>query len=150
MNFFKKLKETLQNFSQQNKKIKFSEPVTIFEQRFRKRKPGHKFIRQDRFRFNKLEAKWRRPRGLHSKMRRSLKNEGLIPKTGYGTPKRIRHKLRNGFMPKLVHNMNELQMINSKKEAVVFSKRIGLKKILEFYNYCRNKNIRIVNLRTEI
>ncbi|MCK5547569.1 MAG: hypothetical protein KAI64_01035, partial [Thermoplasmata archaeon] len=70
------------------------------------------FLRQEWFRYGKLGLKWRRPRGMHSKMRRHYKRRINVVSIGYGSPSSIRYYHPSGFQEKLVHNVDELEGIN--------------------------------------
>ncbi|KAA0057090.1 60S ribosomal protein L32-1 [Cucumis melo var. makuwa] len=54
---------------------------------------------------------WRRPKGIDSRVRRKFKGCTLMPNIGYGTDKKTRHYLPNGFKKFVVHNVNELELL---------------------------------------
>lgn len=53
----------------------------------RKKKP--KFIRQDTNRAKKFKIKWRKPKGMHSKLRLNKKGHQKSPSQGYRAPKKL-------------------------------------------------------------
>ncbi|MBN2066874.1 MAG: hypothetical protein JW744_00215 [Candidatus Diapherotrites archaeon] len=71
--------------------------------------------------------KWRRPRGIDIYFN---KEDGLVPGTGYRTPKKIRFVHPSGFREKIVRNMNELEALKLEKEtkAARIASGIGRKK----------------------
>ncbi|KAF4357423.1 hypothetical protein G4B88_009742 [Cannabis sativa] len=54
---------------------------------------------------------WRRPKGIDSRVRRKFKGVTLMPNIGYGTDKKTRHYLPNGFKKFVVNNVNELELL---------------------------------------
>jgi len=108
-----------------------------------------KFLRADTFRHLRLGKKrrklqkWRRPRGLHNKLRLKRTGHPVSPSIGYGTPKHLSGKV-SGMNPVLVHNMQELLAL--KKDDAAILARIGAKKKLEMIKYADAQKIKILNL----
>ncbi|KAE9461996.1 hypothetical protein C3L33_06104, partial [Rhododendron williamsianum] len=57
------------------------------------------------------QPNWRRPKGIDSRVRRKFKGCTLMPNIGYGSDKKTRHYLPNGFKKFLVHNAKELELL---------------------------------------
>jgi large subunit ribosomal protein L32e len=57
------------------------------------------------------QTNWRRPKGIDSRVRRKFKGCTLIPNIGYGSDKKTRHYLPNGFQKFVVHNAKELELL---------------------------------------
>ena len=75
---------------------------------------------------DKKWQRWRKPRGIdiHFKI-----EDGLYPKTGYGTPNAIKNRHPSGFIDVLVKNPAELEAISGKKDvAARFASTLGKKK----------------------
>jgi len=70
------------------------------------------FLRQEWFRFPRLGEKWRRPRGMHSKMRMHIAYRPNVVSIGYRGPKKVRGLHSSGFKEVLVHNPDQLENID--------------------------------------
>ncbi|KAK5803367.1 60S ribosomal L32-1 -like protein [Gossypium arboreum] len=57
------------------------------------------------------QTNWRRPKGIDSRVRRKFKGCTLMPNIGYGSDKKTRHYLPNGFKKFVVHNVGELELL---------------------------------------
>ena len=55
------------------------------------------FKRQNWFRYKRLGEKWRRPRGIHSKMRRHFKYRIPVAQVGFRGPASVRGLHPSGF-----------------------------------------------------
>ncbi|XP_055609922.1 60S ribosomal protein L32 [Uranotaenia lowii] len=75
------------------------------------KKRTKKFIRHQSDRYHKLAPNWRKPKGIDNRVRRRFKGQYLMPNIGYGSNKRTRHMLPNGFKKFLVHNVRELEVL---------------------------------------
>ena len=57
------------------------------------------------------QESWRRQKGIDSVVRRKFKGKVLMPNIGYGTNKKHRHVMKDGFRKFLVHNVEELELL---------------------------------------
>ena len=107
-----------------------------------------KFLRSDWMRHSRLGKnrkklqKWRRPRGMHSKIRKKRFGYPSFPSVGYMTPKEHAHKV-DGAKTVLVHNLNEL-MKADKKSSIIIA-RVGAKKKLEIMKKADEMSIKVIN-----
>jgi len=109
----------------------------------RKKKP--RFIRQQLWQFKKLDDKWRRPRGRHSKQRRHYKYRPPMPRIGYASPKKVRGLHPSGFRERLVYNVKDLEDIDATKEAIRIAATVGRKKREEIIAKADEMGIRVLN-----
>lgn len=91
--------------------------------KMKKKKP--EFKRQEHFRLKRLGAKWRRPRGRHSKLRIERKARGSLPKPSYSSPRAVRGLNPKGLREVRVFSLGELKGIDPEKEAVVIGGSVG-------------------------
>ncbi|MBA0788457.1 hypothetical protein Gotri_025764, partial [Gossypium trilobum] len=70
-----------------------------------------KFKRPQSDRKISVKTNWRRPKGIDSRVRRKFKGCTLMPNIGYGSDKKTRHYLPNGFKKFVVHNVQELELL---------------------------------------
>jgi large subunit ribosomal protein L32e len=105
------------------------------------------FKRQDWHKKARLAPKWRRPKGMDSKLRKHMLGHGFMPNSGYGSPAEVRGMHKSGLIPVLVHNVKELAHINAKTHAAIISSTVGTRKAMEIMTAAHGKNIRILNFK---
>jgi large subunit ribosomal protein L32e len=103
------------------------------------------FKRQEWFRFQRLGETWRKPRGIHSKMRRHYGYRPPIVSIGYRGPKDVRDYHPSGFREVRVHTVAELDAVDPKKEAVRVGGTVGYKKRVAIEKRADELGIRILN-----
>ncbi|MCD6591026.1 MAG: 50S ribosomal protein L32e [Candidatus Aenigmarchaeota archaeon] len=113
--------------------------------KIKKKKP--KFKRQEWFRKKPLGEKWRKPRGINSKLRIRKKSKGKVPSPGYGSPRLVKGLNSEGYREILVRNVRDLEKINPKEEIAVIASGVGKKKRFEIIEKALKKNIKIGNDR---
>ncbi|KAL4185696.1 hypothetical protein AMTRI_Chr10g231970 [Amborella trichopoda] len=70
-----------------------------------------KFKRPQSDRKISVKENWRRPKGIDSRVRRKFKGVTLMPNIGYGSNKKTKHYLPNGFKKFVVHNASDLDLL---------------------------------------
>lgn len=104
-----------------------------------------KFLRQESWRYKRLDSSWRRPKGKSSKMR--LSKKGWPPKVsiGYGFPKYLKNLHPSGLKEVLVFNPKELENIDPEKEAVRIGHTVGKRKRLHIMEKAKELGIKVLN-----
>jgi large subunit ribosomal protein L32e len=104
------------------------------------------FIRQEYHRRKRLRSTgWRRPRGLHSKMRRHIGYRTNVVSIGYGSPNLAKNLHPSGFQEVLVHNVKDLDKIDPKVQAARVAHTVGMRKRIQIEDKADELEIRILN-----
>lgn len=103
------------------------------------------FKRQEWFRYSKLGENWRKPKGIHSKMKRGLKRRPPMVEVGYRGPAEVRGLHPSGFEEVLVYNVDGLEGIDPKKQAVRIGGTVGTKKRIAIEDRADELGIRVLN-----
>ncbi len=103
------------------------------------------FKRQEWFRYAKLGDSWRRPKGIHSKMKRNLKRRPPVVDIGFRGPVSVRNLHPSGFQEVLVHNVAGLEDIDPKVQAVRIGGTVGTKKRIAIEDRAAELGIRVLN-----
>ncbi|MBI4159398.1 hypothetical protein HY500_04035 [Candidatus Woesearchaeota archaeon] len=108
-----------------------------------------KFVRHESVHFKSLGSAWRRPRGIHSKLRLCKRGQGLTPKIGYGLSK-DRKGLINGMKLVLIHAIKELNALDTKKEIGVIASGVGMKKKIALVKKAHELHIKFLNIKDSV
>ena len=109
------------------------------------RKPD--FIRQDSHKKAGLGAKWRKPKGLHAKMRLKLKGYRKIDSKGYRSPKLARNLHKSGLAVKIVNTVRDVEKIKKGHEGGIIAKNVGQKKKVEILKKAKELDVKILNVK---
>jgi large subunit ribosomal protein L32e len=95
----------------------------------------------------RVRATWKRPRGLHNKLRRKRKGIGAWVSTGYKMPVAVRGFLRSGLKPVLVTNLAELKKLDPAKNAAIVSAATGKKNKIAMLKKATSMKLTISNIK---
>jgi len=109
----------------------------------RRKKP--KFVRQESWRYKRLETGYRRPRGKDSRMRLQRSGSPPLVKIGYGSPKEFRGLHPSGKKEILVNNIQQLDGLSPETYAIRLSGRLGMKKKIMIYEAAVSKGFKVLN-----
>merc|ERR1712187_982242 len=106
-----------------------------------------KFSRFQADRFKRMNQAWRKPRGIDCRVRRKFKGSTIMPNIGYGSNKKTRFRLKNGFYKFLVQNTADLEMLlmHNEKYAVEIAHNIGAKKRKEIVERADQLRLYVTN-----
>jgi large subunit ribosomal protein L32e len=110
----------------------------------KKKKP--KFARQDNNKTG-INSKWRKPRGIDSKLRLCLRGHAKKVSPGYGSPKAVKGLHKSGLIVAMISCLNDLDSINKEKEGAVIKGSVGLRKKVELAKKAKEKGIKILNMK---
>ncbi|HEU5119656.1 MAG TPA: 50S ribosomal protein L32e [Candidatus Nitrosocosmicus sp.] len=117
----------------------------LLEQRKKISERRPKFRRQESWRYKRLAASWRKPKGIDNKMRLQVSGVPSLVKIGYRGPKASRGLHPSGYVDNLIHNVNELLKLNKDKDAARIAHTVGNKKRLEIILEAESMGIKVLN-----
>ena len=103
------------------------------------------FKRQEWFRYQRLGEKWRKPRGIHSKMRRHLSYRPPVVSIGFRGPKMVRDYHPSGFREVMVYNPGQVEAVDPKVQAIRIGGTVGGKKRMAIIEKADDLSIRVLN-----
>lgn len=113
------------------------------------RKPA--FIRQDHQRRKRLGRKmeWRKPKGIHSKMRHHLKGRRKMPSPGYKSPSKVFGLHATGLKIVNAYSIKDIDRIKKDDEGVVISSQVGLKKTYLMLKRAKELGVNVLNFNID-
>ncbi len=123
------------------KVISVADKLLKIRARQKAKKPD--FNRHDSHKKKRLPISWRKPVGLHNKLRSGIAAKGRLVRPGYGSPKSVRGFHPSGFREILVSNIHDLE--NAQGYAVRISSAVGMKKRLEIQAKATEMSLKILN-----
>lgn len=121
----------------------------LLKVRMEKKKKKPVFRRQEVTKKVKLRnnPSWRKPRGLHSKLRLNKAGHEAKPRKGWGSPKEVRGLHKSGLRFVLVCSFNDLNNLKKEEDGVVISGKVGKRKKLELIKKAEGMGLKILNIR---
>mmetsp|Transcript_12669 Transcript_12669/g.17035 ORF Transcript_12669/g.17035 Transcript_12669/m.17035 type:complete len:136 (+) Transcript_12669:53-460(+) len=117
------------------------------------KKRTKKFARHFSNRFIKIRnSSWRQIHGIDSRVRRRFKGTIPQPKIGFGSDKRTKHKLPNGFYKFVVHNVQELEllMMHNRTYAAEIGHAVSVRKRKEIVERAAELDIKVTNAKAKL
>ena len=102
------------------------------------------FKTQDSWKRKRIPKSWRRPKGLHSKMRLKFKGNPKLPSQGYRSPAEVRGMHGSGLKTVFVTSLKQMDSVNA--EGIILASALGAKKKREIIKKAAEKKLKIVNL----
>jgi large subunit ribosomal protein L32e len=109
--------------------------------RQKSKKPEFNF--HDSHKKKRLGTSWRKPRGLHNKLRQQVAAKGKLVKPGFGSPRAVRGFHPSGKPEMLVNNVAELNLAQGC--AVRIASSVGMKKRLDIQTEAEKLGIKVLN-----
>ncbi len=119
------------------------EKKLLHRRKLKAKKP--KFLAQDVHKKKRLKEKWKRPKGLQSKMRLQKKGHRKVVSVGWKSPKEVRGLSREGLEQIRVENIKALENINPKTQGIIISSKLSIKKKYEIILEAEKKGIVVLN-----
>ncbi|KAI8367600.1 50S ribosomal protein L32 [Radiomyces spectabilis] len=111
-----------------------------------KKRRAH-FKRHQSNRFMRVGESWRKPKGIDSCVRRRFKGQAPMPKIGYGSDKKTRHLLPNGFRKFSVSNVREVELLlmHNRTYAAEIAHNVSSKKRVAILERAAQLNVKVIN-----
>ncbi|KAL2916018.1 60S ribosomal protein L32 [Polyrhizophydium stewartii] len=111
------------------------------------KKRTKKFARHQSDRYKKVDASWRKPKGIDNRVRRRFKGQIAMPKIGYGSNAKTRHLLPNGFKKFLVSNVQDLELLlmHNRVFAAEIAHNVSSKKRVAIVERARQLDVKVTN-----
>ena len=113
----------------------------------KKKKPD--FKTQNSWRYVRVDKRWRRPRGIDSKMRERIKGWPQVVKIGYKKPNLLRHKyyspVTGALEEFIVSNLSDLDLVLPHKHIIRIDGRLGNRKKEQIYQEAISWGLKILN-----
>eukprot|EP00173_Palmaria_palmata_P001518 Plantae.Rhodophyta-Palmaria_palmata.ctg1858.p2 GENE.Plantae.Rhodophyta-Palmaria_palmata.ctg1858~~Plantae.Rhodophyta-Palmaria_palmata.ctg1858.p2 ORF type:complete len:134 (+),score=25.13 Plantae.Rhodophyta-Palmaria_palmata.ctg1858:74-475(+) len=95
---------------------------------------------------------WRRQKGIDSCVRRKFRGKVRMPNIGYGSNKKTRHMLPNGFYKFLVHNVGEIDMLlmQNRTYCAEIAHNVSSRKRIEILDRAAQLDIKVTNAGARI
>ena len=107
------------------------------------------FIRQDNPKRMKLNYKWRKPKGIHSKIRHKFKGRRKMPSPGYKSPVKVKGLHATGLQIVNISSVDEVKKIKKQSQGIVIAKSVGMKKMLEILKLAKELQVAVLNLNAD-
>ncbi|MCW1296302.1 MAG: 50S ribosomal protein L32e [Candidatus Parvarchaeota archaeon] len=105
------------------------------------------FIRRECHRRKRLKEVWRRPKGLHSKVRKKKSYVSKMPSPSYSSPKEVKFLHPSGLEEIYVANVKDLEKVKDKERQGIRIAAVGKKKKVEIVKEAMARGIKILNLK---
>ena len=119
----------------------------LLELRRRIKSGKPEFIRQDYGHLPTLKRNWRRPRGIHSKLRLNKRGHGKNVSRGFGSPAEVKGLSREGLRPILLSDPKKMASINPAEEGIIIRAGTGLKKRIAILKEALARKIKVLNVK---
>ncbi len=107
------------------------------------------FLRRN-FKKNKrtrVTGEWRAPKGLHNKLRRRRRGIGQWVMPGYRMPVAVRGMTREGLVPIVVENLEQMKALDATKQIAIVKASAGKKSRIEMVQEAVKKKAHIQNIK---
>merc|ERR1712189_29477 len=116
------------------------------------KKRTKRFIRHQSDRYDKIKESWRKPKGIDNRVRRRFKGQYLMPNIGYGSNKRTRHMMPDGFKKFVVHNPKKLELLLMLKgtHAAEIAHDVSSRKRKDIVERAQQLSIKVTNANAKL
>jgi len=126
-------------------KMDEKEQLLVVRRTLKARRPT--FLRSEAHKRKRLRPGWRRPRGVHSKMRQRQRGKPARVAIGYGAPRAVRGLTRTGLRPMLIARAEQLGAVDKKTQIAIIQRTVGQRSRLAIFKRARELSLPIFNIR---
>ncbi|MBI2580395.1 hypothetical protein HYV85_01155 [Candidatus Woesearchaeota archaeon] len=108
------------------------------------RKPNFK-IQNSNDPKKRFAGRWKRPKGLQSKMRERRKGNPKYIEPGYGSPREVRGATAEGFFPVVARNLGDIAGVKE-GACVIVSASVGMRKKAEIIKAASGRKLALLNV----
>jgi large subunit ribosomal protein L32e len=114
-----------------------------------KQRKNPSFRTTNSWRYDRVDERWRRPKGIDNKLRESKRGWPAVVKIGYRTPRLLRgmHTDGKGNVREeyVVQNLSDLELVLPHKHVVRIANTVGRRKKEEILQQARSWGLTIIN-----
>ncbi|XP_064384203.1 large ribosomal subunit protein eL32-like [Halichondria panicea] len=116
------------------------------------KKRTKKFIRHQSDRYKKVKENWRKPKGIDNRVRRRFSGVYLMPSIGYGSNRKSRNQMPDGFYKFVVNNVQELEvlMMSNRRYAAEIAHTVSARKRRLIVERAQQLDIKVVNANAKL
>lgn len=104
-----------------------------------------KFVRQESWRYKRVDTTWRKPKGIDNKMKEKRKGYPSMVNVGYRSPKKVRGLHPSGYEVVHIGNVAELEFVDREIEAIMIKRTVGARKRQMILDTASDLNLKILN-----
>ncbi|KAG0145891.1 hypothetical protein CROQUDRAFT_671497 [Cronartium quercuum f. sp. fusiforme G11] len=105
------------------------------------------FIRHQSDRYKSVKPSWRKPTGIDNRVRRRFKGQLAMPSIGYGSNKKTRHLMPNGYKKFVVNNADEVDLLlmHNSKFAAEIAHNVSARKRVQIIEKAKILGVKVTN-----
>ena len=119
----------------------------LLEARRKQRNRRPTFTRQGYGIYKRINAKWRKPKGVHSKQRHHRRGHRSIVKAGFRTNKLVRDLDISGLVPVVINSVNHVSLLNKNIHGAIVGRAVGNRKKMLLLAELKKYGIKVLNLK---
>jgi large subunit ribosomal protein L32e len=104
------------------------------------------FLHDDYQKRKCIPLRWRKPHGLHSKVRHRFAGHTVMPDPGFGSPASVRGLHPSGLEPVVVHTLTEIAKL-TKAQGAVLGSTVGIPRRVALLAKAKELGIRVLNVK---
>ncbi|KAK9764353.1 60S ribosomal protein L32 [Basidiobolus ranarum] len=110
------------------------------------------FKRHQSDRYKTVKEAWRKPKGIDNRVRRRFKGQIPMPSIGYGSNKKTRNLMPNGFKKFLVSNVQELEVLlmHNRTYAAEIAHNVSSKNRIAIVERAQQLNVKVTNANARL